>query len=209
MRARPVSPRLLVTDLVERITAWPATERVRVAVDGPPCAGPDDLAEAVAAELPVLGRPALVVRVQDFLRPASLRFELGRTNPDAYYERWFDLDAVRREVLDPAGTAGTGRVLPTLWNPETDRATRAGYLTLVPGGVLLLAGPLLLGAGLPFELTVHLAVSPAALARRTPEPERWTLPAYRRYAEEAYPYLSADVVVRMDDPRHPALVEAR
>jgi len=39
-----------------------------------------------------------------------------------------------------------------------------------------------------------------------PAGERWTLPAYERYAEEVMPEYLADVVVRLDDPRHPALV---
>ena len=35
---------------------------------------------------------------------------------------------------------------------------------------------------------------------------RWTLPAYARYGDEVDPASFADVVVRVDDPRHPALV---
>ena len=70
-----------------------------------------------------------------------------------------------------------------------------------------MSGALLLGAGLDFDLAVHLAQSAAALARRV-EPDRgWTLPAYERYRDEVMPELIADVVVRVDDPRHPALVE--
>jgi hypothetical protein len=75
-----------------------------------------------------------------------------------------------------------------------------------PGSVLLLSGPLLLGAGLDLDLTVHCVQSPAALARRTPESEQWTLPAYERYAAEVSPESLADRVLRMDDPDHPALV---
>ena len=41
------------------------------------------------------------VDTRDFLRPASTRLELGRRNPDAYYERWYDLAALSREVLGP------------------------------------------------------------------------------------------------------------
>ena len=80
-------------------------------------------------------------------------------------------------------------------------------MAVPPGGVLLLSGPLLLGTGLDLDFTVHCAQSAAALARRTPQDERWTLPAFERYAEEVMPEYLADVVVRVDDPRHPALVE--
>ena len=47
------------------------------------------------------------------------------------------------------------------------------------------------------------------LDRRTPDADRWTLPAYARYADEVVPARLADVVVRADDPRHPAVIEDR
>ncbi len=178
-----------------------------MAVDGAPAAGPDELAAALVDPLRAQGRPVLHVRATDFLRPASLRFELGRTNPDSFYENWVDEAGLRREVLDPAGPGGTGRVLPSLWDADADRASRARYVDLPPGGVVLVSGPLLLGGGLPFDVTVHLELSPAALRRRTEPAQQWALPAFDRYAEEVVPASFADVVVRADDPRRPALVE--
>ena len=56
------------------------------------------------------------------------------------------------------------------------------------------------------DLVVHLDLTPAALDRRTEPAQRWTLPAYRRYAGEVMPTLTADIVVRVDDPAHPAVV---
>ncbi|WP_433120959.1 uridine kinase [Micromonospora sp. CA-246542] len=211
MRIRPISPDLLVAELTGRLAEASATvepARLRVAVDGAPAAGPDELAAALVDPLRARGRPVLHVRADDFLRPASLRFELGRTNPDAYYEGWLDEAGLRREVLEPAGPGGDGRVLPSLWDPVADRASRAAYLDLPPGGVVLVSGALLLGGALPFDVTVHLQVSTAALRRRTDPARGWTLPAFDRYADEVVPASFADVVVRADDPRHPALVEA-
>ncbi|MET8308855.1 uridine kinase [Micromonospora sp. NPDC005173] len=209
MRIRPISPDLLVTELTGRLadaaTAGPA--RLRVAVDGAPAAGPDELAAALVDPLRARSHPVLHVRAADFLRPASLRFEFGRSNPDAYYEGWVDEAGLRREVLDPAGPGGTGRLLPSLWDATADRASRARYVDLPPGGVVLVSGALLLGGGLPFDVTVHLALSGAALRRRTEPAQDWTLPAFDRYAEEVVPASFADVVVRADDPRRPALVE--
>ncbi len=109
-----------------------------------------------------------------------------------------------REVFTPVLPGGDGRVLPTLRDPATDRATRAERVELPPGGVLLLDGPLLLGRAFPLDLAVHLHLSPAALERRTAADERWTLPAFARYEEEVRPAEAADVLVRADDPRHPA-----
>jgi hypothetical protein len=206
VRIRPITPEALVEELADRVAiACDPGVVTRVAVDGAPATRPDQLAAALLDPLRVRGRAAHWVSMAGFLRPASVRLERGHTDPDAYYESWWDLDGLRREVLDRV--TETGQFLPSLWDARIDRATRADYLSLPPGGVLLVSGPLLLGAGLPFELTVHLHMSAAALLRRTGPDDPWTLPAYARYADEVAPATFADVVVRMDDPRHPAVVD--
>ncbi|WP_395292890.1 uridine kinase [Kitasatospora hibisci] len=211
MQVHPISPDRLAELLADRIAALPAAGAAwqRVAVDGAAAARPGALADALVEPLRLRGRPALRVSAADFLRPASVRLEYGRQDPDAFHDLWLDDGALLREVLAPLDPGGTGRVLPSLRDPVTDRSTRAPYLELSPGGVLLLDGALLLGRWLPFELTVHLALTPAALARRTAPEERWTLPAFARYEAETGPAEAADLTVRVDDPRHPALVEQR
>jgi hypothetical protein len=206
VRARAISLELLVGHVADAIDELPRDRRIAVAVDAAPPARADRLVELLVSELRLRGRAAVHVAEQDFLRPASLRFEFGREDPDLFYTDWFDLGAIAREVLDPIGPGGSGQVLPRLWDAESDRAYRAQYVELKPGGVVLLEGPFLIGAGLSFDLTVHLSVSTAALARRTADEDAWTLPAYRRYEQEQDPLETADISVRCDDPEHPALV---
>lgn len=206
MRARPVTPQLLVDLLADRVAGLTPGRRVRLAVDGAPVARPEVLADALVDPLRVRGRPVVRVRAGDFLRAASLRLERGREDPDALYEDWLDVDALTREVLAPLGPEGSGRYLPSLRDPGADRATRAPYAQAGPDAVTVLDGALLLGRFLPFELTVHLDVGAAALARRTDPGLRWTLPAYERYRTEVDPVRAADVAVRLDDPRRPAVV---
>jgi hypothetical protein len=208
VKIRPITPAALVEELADRIASAPAPGQwLRVAVDGAPAAEPDRLAAALVDPLRVRGRPALPVPAAGFLRPASVRLESGRRDPDSYYQRWLDEPGLRREVLDRLGPGGSGRVLPSLWDPAADRATRAGYRTVPPGGVVLVGGALLLGGELRFDLTIHLDLSPGALARRTAPEQRWTLPAFARYQREVAPGRVADVVVRADDPEHPAVVD--
>ncbi|MFI7635238.1 uridine kinase [Nonomuraea sp. NPDC049400] len=198
MRWRAISRDALVEELAERIAArrgW-----VRVAVDGAPAARPETLADELVAPLRLRGRPVLRVSAGDFLRPASLRLEHGRTDPDAFYEDWLDAKALTREVLEPLDPGGSGQVLPRLWDSRIDRAYRAPYQELPPGGVLIVDGTLLLGRGLAFEVSVHVWLSVGALERATPEDELWRLPAYERYEREARPQQAADVVVRADHP---------
>jgi len=206
VRVRPISFDVLVEELADRLAGQDPDGRLRVAVDGAPAAEPGRLADALVDPLRVRGRPAVRVDAGDFLRPASVRLEFGRTNPDVFYEGWLDEAALRREVLDPAAPGGSGRVVTRLWDARADRATREPYADLPGNAVVVVSGSLLLGAGLPFDVTVHLSVSAAALARRTDPADRWMLPAYARYSDEVDPASFADVVVRLDDPKRPAVV---
>ncbi|MEU3061316.1 uridine kinase [Streptomyces subrutilus] len=183
--------------------------RQRVGIDGAPAADTGLLAGHLADALRLHGRSVLVVPAEGFLRPASLRFEFGRRDVDAYLGGWYDTAALWREVFGPSDPGGSGRVLPDLWDPVTDRATRSPYVAVPPGGVVVVHGPLLLGHWFPFDLSVHVRLSPGALARRTEESARWTLPAFARYEAETDPAAAADAVVRADDPRHPAWTGVR
>ncbi|MBT2390450.1 uridine kinase [Streptomyces sp. ISL-1] len=207
MRLEAITWERLTEALADRALAGKAEDGsswLRVGVDGAPAARGGELARRVGEALRLRGRSVLVVGAEGFVRPASLRYEYGREDPDTYYSGWFDTGALWREVFGPLEAGGSGRVLPDLWDPVTDRATRSPYVELPSDGVLLLHGPFLLGHWFPLDLSVHLRLSPAALRRRTPESERWTLPAFGRYEDEVGPAEAADVVVRADDPRHPA-----
>ena len=131
---RPVSPARLVDELASRIAALPRDRWLRVAVDGPPSAEPAALADALVDPLRVRGRAAIRVRAEDFLRPASLRLELGRHNPDAYYERWHDLAETpedcaaallpsRRLTSMPTRTRPAPRFSRIVQGPASQRAT--------------------------------------------------------------------------------------
>jgi hypothetical protein len=62
---------------------------------------------------------------------------------------------------------------------------------------------LLLGRDLPAELTVHVALTPAALARRGVP--GWQLPAFAGYERTARPRQRCDVLVLAEDPARPAV----
>ncbi|QCB94146.1 uridine kinase [Cellulomonas shaoxiangyii] len=203
MRVRPVSPSALVDHVVALVLAGEG--RRRVLVDGAAPLAPGNLADALVEPLRAAGRAVARVHADDFLRPASVRYELGREDPDAYLEDRLDAGALAREVLDPF--AAEGRYLPSLWDAGRDRATRAPYAAAPERAVLVVDGELLLGRWFDAELTVHLTVRPATLARRLGDERAWQLPAFARYEDEVAPQDVADVVARVDDPRHPALVE--
>jgi hypothetical protein len=213
----PIGPAALaerLADLLADVPPEPGAAVLRVAVDGPELtapgpsgvAGPHALATRLAELLPVRSRPAAVVPADGFYRPASLRLEHGRTDPDARYTDWLDAGALAREVLDRTGPGGPGEYLPALWDLDRDRAARARYVTAPAGGVLLVPGSLLQGLGLSLDVVVHLRVSPAARRRRMPPERAWELPAFDRYDDEVDPVALADAVVLADHADRPALV---
>lgn len=200
MRFTAVAPDALPGRLAEWLASFPGTPRV--AVDGPPCAHPDALATSLVEPLRALGRPAAHVRASSFWRDASVRLEHGREDVIAFAD-WLDADALAREVLVPI--VERGAYLPSLRDPDTNRSTREPFYPAAPGTVLLVSGGLLLGRGLPFDRTVHLSMSPPARARRSAADQAWTLPAFDAYDQEVRPIESADAVVRLDDPKRPAI----
>ncbi|MCX5196625.1 uridine kinase [Streptomyces sp. NBC_00249] len=204
MKLEPITWQRMAERIAGRLDDSDSPSWRRVGIDGAPAAGTGVLAGHLAEALRGRGRAVLVVGVEGFLRPASLRFEFGREDVDAFLGGWYDTGALWREVFGPTDPGGGGRVLPDLWDPVRDRATRSPYVELPEGGVLVVHGPLLLGQWFPFDLSVHISLSAGALARRTESSARWTLPAFARYAAETNPVSVADVLVRADDAGHPA-----
>ncbi|MGW6332013.1 hypothetical protein [Nocardia rhamnosiphila] len=171
-----------------------------VGVDGADAAGPLGFAGRAAERVRADGRPADTVSLHDYVRPASLRMEFGR-DETSYRSSWFDYAALRREVLD--AVHHTGSWLPALWDEAADRSARARRRIALPGTVLFVAGPMLLGRGLPFDRTVRLDLSAAALTRGTPDDDAWTIPALLAHDRENSE--AAEYFVRWDHPDRPAL----
>lgn len=133
-----------------------------------------------------------------FLRPAGERFEHGREDPRSFRERWLDVGALHREVL------GGSTWLPALRDPVTDRSVRHDRQPLPERAVVVVAGLFLLDHDLPASLTVHVALSPAALLRRGRP--AWQVEALQAYDADARPTERCDVLVRAEDPLRPAVL---
>ena len=161
--------------------------------------GSDVVADSLVAGLTALGRVPLRVRGADYQRPAGERFACGREDPEAFRDGWLDIGALRREVLDAPGTW-----LPALRDATRDRSARQARRPVPPRAVLLVDGLFLLGLGLPGELAVHVALSPAALLRRGVP--AWQLPAFASYDDLVRPGELCDVLVRAEDPQRPAVL---
>ncbi|MBC7299654.1 MAG: hypothetical protein H5T78_01735 [Nocardia sp.] len=195
----PTSPAALAQLVADTLVGLPG--RRVIAVDGADAAAPVELGNPIVSTLQDLGRSAAVVSVHDFVRPASLRMEYGRDDEWSYRTAWFDYEALRREILD--ALREDGRWLPALWDEQRDRSARAVIRTAQADLVLVLAGPMLLGRGLDFDLTLRLELSERAALRLTPAEQHWTLPAVRDHTVDNPE--DATWTVRWDHPDRAAL----
>ncbi|MGU3294462.1 hypothetical protein [Williamsia sp. M5A3_1d] len=196
---RSTTPDGLVDLCVEVISRRPGV--VVAGVDGADAARPIELAERIAQALRATGRAAAVVAVDDYVRPASVRKEFGHTDTESYRTMWFDWAALDREVV--TAVHADRQWLPRLWDATTDRSPRDRPRPAAADQVVLVAGPMLLGRGLDIAPTVRLEMSAAALRRRTPASDHWTIDALVDHAEEVAAV--ADITVRYDHPDRPAV----
>ena len=178
---------------------------MRVAVDGALGTDPHGFARRLIEPLQTRGRPAVHVKAESFWRDASLRLEYGRTDAYSLRHDWIDVSALRRVLLDPLGPGGSGQFVASLRDPLTNRSTHQPAQLARPGTVLLVSGQFLLGHELPFDRVIRLSASAAALARATPADDAWTLAAVAAYEAEIDLADCADVDIRINDPRHPAM----
>ncbi|TCJ95047.1 hypothetical protein [Nocardia alba] len=195
----PTSPTALARLVANRLVELPG--RRVLAVDGADGAAPVELGRRIVETLTGRGRSAAVVSVHDYVRPASLRMEYGRDDEWSYRTAWFDYEAMRREIVH--ALRAEGRWLPALWDEERDRSARAAIRTAQADLVLVLAGPMLLGRGLDFDLAIRLELSEQAALRRTPAHQHWTLPAVRDHTADNPE--EATWTVRWDHPERAAL----
>ncbi|MGA4950945.1 transposase [Streptomyces lydicamycinicus] len=117
-------------DRIGKLTAADGGPWLRVAIDGAPTAHPEGLAARLADVLRIRGRSVQTVGTGGFLRPASLRYEFGPEDPDAYYDQWLDTGALWREVFNPLEADGSGRILPDLWDRPASRSDRSSAIQL-------------------------------------------------------------------------------
>ncbi|MFE4499691.1 hypothetical protein ACFRFQ_07485 [Rhodococcus sp. NPDC056743] len=195
----PSTPQALAEQVVSLCESHPTL--AVVALDGADCANPAELARLIGVAAESRQRPSAVVSLHDYVRPASLRLEFGHEDPLSYRTMWFDYDALDREVVTGARVRRTW--LPQLWDEVADRSARSSRLPVHDRTVIVVAGPMLLGRGLDFDVTVRLNMSEAALRRHTPPTDLWTVDALLEYRGGLTDRIDLDV--RYDHPARPAV----
>ncbi|MCB1268980.1 MAG: uridine kinase [Microthrixaceae bacterium] len=210
----------------ELIGAVAIDHPVRVAIDGITAAGKTTFAEHLASVLTADGRSVLRVSMDGFHNRRDVRYRQGRSSSDGYYEDAYDIDSLRRVLLDPLGPGGDLRYRASVLDLASDVPTDDGPFDAEPGDVLIVDGSFLQKPEIrrSWDLVVFLRASFAAAAERGARRDAELLggldaaraafrdryhAAQRRYLAECDPEHLADVVVDVEDPTAPTVVDRR
>lgn len=212
---------LAVGRLAELLTATELEHPVRVAVDGVDGAGKTTLADELADAVTARGRPYIRASIDGFHRPRAERYRRGRSSPEGYYEDSFDLDAFRRELLEPLGPDGDRRYRVAIFDHRSDAHVSVPVAVAPPNAIALVDGIFLLRPEIAdhWDLAIFLSVRPERGAGRALRRDRDLtaedaaalfrtryLPAQQHYLRSVRPHERADVVVLNDDPEHPEVL---
>ena len=218
----PISRGALCVTLGEAILDRATTHPLRVAIDGPDCAGKSTLADDLAAHL-ASTRTVLRVSGDDFHQPAAVRKKRGDLSPDGYYYDSFDLQAIVDHVLRPLGPQGTLRYRWSLYDYRRDEPSLSEPESASANAVLLFDGLFLLRPELRphWDLSVYLDVDPDESLRRglgrdlelfgSAENVRRRyshryLPGQALYRRHARPTDVCDILLDMNTPTQPVVL---
>jgi uridine kinase len=212
--------------LADAVVAVQRAHPVRVAVDGADAAGKSTLADELAGMVAARGFPVIRASIDGFHRPRIERYRLGRHSPEGYYRDSFDVEALRRELLDPLGPGGDRRYRAAVFDEAADLPDPSPRAAADPDAVLLFDGVFLQKPALDgcWELVVFVECAPEIALRRgvrrdaarmgsAAEAEsRYRtryLPGQQLYVSECRPRERAGILVINDDPLTPVVAGPR
>jgi uridine kinase len=209
-----------LTAIADAIAAVRRSHPVRVAIDGVDAAGKTTLAAELVPVLEARGRQVVRASADGFQRPSVERRRRGPESPEGYYLDAFDLDALRRELLDPLGPGGSRRYRTAAFDLAADEPLALPQLTAADDAVVLVDGVFLqrpelascwelrVFVDVPLEEALRRGVARDGEESRRRYEQRY-LPAQRRYLDEVEPRRRADVVLVNADPSAPRVERAR
>jgi uridine kinase len=201
-----------IGQLAASVAAARLKHPTRVGIDGVDGVGKTTLADELVQPLARLGREVIRASVDGFHRPRVMRYGRGADSPEGYFLDSFDYTALRSELLDPLGPAGSRRFRRAVFDYRTDRAVDLPHETAQADAILLFDGVFLQRPELadvwdirvwveaPFDITVARAVVRAAAAGdRAAEIraayERRYVPGQLIYMDRCRPRDAADIVI--------------
>lgn len=200
----------LIDDLADELLAMHPAGRRIIAIDGVDGAGKTTFADALAPVLRDRGVRVVRASVDGFHRPRAERYARGRDSAEGYYRDSFDLEAIRRRLVEPF-RSGADEVVVAAFDHSSDQTVDQREAGIPRDAVLVIDGIFLLRPELrglwhsSIWLDVDDAVRKARLLDR--DGESSLAPRYAEgqalYRREANPRRAAAIIIDNNDADHP------
>jgi uridine kinase len=193
--------------------------RIAIGVDGRTASGKSTFADDLAHEFERRGYATARASLDDFLRPADLRYAQGRFSAEGYYHDAYAYDVFRRVLIEPFRMGGSAAFVTASYDRVREVQVEPKWRTgpedvflIVDGGFL--DRPELKGV---WNYTIWLDADDDVRAERlrvregiqpgSDLAERYE-GAHRLYEKDAKPRQAAIAIIDNTDPEHPRRVFA-
>jgi uridine kinase len=197
---------------------------VRVAIDGVDNAGKTMLAVELEKEMEASNRHVIRASIDGFHRPRKERYRRGALSPEGYIYDSFNLDALKRNLLEPLGPSGNLYYSKATFDFREDKPVNSFLQSTKSDAILLFDGVFLLRPELNsyWDFRIFLRISfktslnrallrDAKLFGSTEETRiRYVgryIPGQKLYLKTIHPEDQADIVIDNNDPANPTILK--
>lgn len=195
-----------------------------VGINGIDGVGKTHFADALETSLTAQHKPVVIVHVDDFTNPSSIR-HAGTTQVENYYSHTFDLTSLRERIIEPVRQGMLFSVDMVHSAPQDDDKTvRHSYHIHDPESIILIEGVFIYRPELvqAFDYRIFLSMPLAAMLGRGGQRDAVRLgqnvltnytkkyiPAQQRYLELVRPAEIAHQVIDLTDWGNPRIVTTK
>ncbi len=205
-------PRIDLLDELVRAMPRARARRLVVGIDGRDGVGKTCLADELVVPLQARGEQVWRASLDGFHHLRVHRYQLGADSGKGYWRHAFDVDAIRRELLDP-WRSGAGQWRTAIHDVRTDAPLHLPARPVPAAGVLLVDGVFLARPELAGQWDVLILLDAPLEVSQRRAANRDGSPAAQKYAEAhalyratCDPVRRADVVVDATSLHDPAIV---
>ena len=130
----------LLNIIAAKVLELPQTGVARVAIDGVDGAGKTTFADELATILKSSQRPIIRASADSFHNPRAVRYRLGKNSPKGFFEDSYNYPELKRLLLDPLSTGGSGVYQTASFNHHSDSPVNAPKQIAEPGAILIFDG---------------------------------------------------------------------
>lgn len=221
---------MLRSQLLDTLTAYILAKEVdhplKVAIDGVDNAGKTQLAKELTFPLKRSNRQVISISIDGFHHPKQYRYRRGEYSPEGYYYDSFDLDALKRFVLEPFSPNGNRKFRRKIFDYTVDMAFDSPWETVQENSILLFDGIFLQKQELDsyWDIKIFIDIDEDVSLDRAIKRDLYYyhsldiierkyhqryFPAHKIYFERCHPKQRADIIIDNNDWQIPGITFQR